>query len=137
MPTRDPDDLLKPINQSLMLKGLAIAFAIHAVIIFGTSFSLYKDWGAYGFLKTPSAIKALKQEKQREADDAARIAESKRREAEREANAKTAEASKPKTPATSSAKDDLDGPVPGVVKEPEVEPLAPKSNFDLNDIGGI
>ena len=66
--TKDPDDLLQGINQSIMFKGLVIATAIHAVIILGTSFSLYRDWGTYGFLATPSTINQAKQKARREAE---------------------------------------------------------------------
>ena len=64
----NPDSLLKDINKSILTKGIIIALVAHAIIIFGTSFSLYRDWVAYrdkepvGFIKKPSTIKTIKKE---------------------------------------------------------------------------
>ena len=61
----NPDSLLKDINKSILTKGIVIALVAHAIIIFGTSFSLYRDWVAYrdkepvGFIKKPSTIKTI------------------------------------------------------------------------------
>ena len=139
MQVREPDDLLKPISQSIMLKGLAIALAIHAVIILGTSFGLYKDWGTVrdpetgkrlGFLTRPTTIKAAKQTAKQMAEDAARKEATALKDAERAAAAKELEARKPAS--RTSRDDDLDGP--DSIKVPDIEPLPPK-NFDINDLG--
>ena len=80
MSTQDfnPDSLLKEINKSILAKGIVIALVAHAVVVFGTSFSLYKDWAQYG-IKTPSSIKAQKKEEQIAADKARREEEIKRK----------------------------------------------------------
>ena len=134
--TKDPDDLVKDVNLSMMPKGLLIAFAIHAVIIFGTSFGLYRDWWgwnpekkAYGFLATPSTINHEKQKDKSAAEEAKRQAATAQREAERAANVQAAATSAPaKNTAASltSGNDDLD------IAPKEADPLPPKKLDDLD-----
>ena len=135
MAQREPDDLLKTINQSILIKGLIVAAVIHVVVILGTSFGLYRDWKVYG-VKSPSAIKQTKQENKREADEAERKAAAEQRAAERDAAVALAESNKAtrasaNVPANnpSSNVDDLTG----ATKEPEIEVLPPKNSFSLQD----
>jgi len=137
MKTRDPDDLLKGINQTIMIKGLIIATAIHAVIILGTSFGLYREWGTYGFLAAPSTINHKKQIETRAAEEAKRKEAAAQRAAESEARAEAAATNKPARSATatqslSSGNLDLDEP-----KEPDLGTLPPVRSFSLDDIGGL
>ena len=140
MKTRDPDDLLKDINRSIMFKGLVIAFTIHAVLILGTSFGLYREWGTYGFLATPSTINNEKQKAKRAEEEAARQAAIKQRaEDAAAAQAAAAASGATKAPATPTPPQ---GNAPSDsspdTKEPaETPPLPPKRTFDLDDIGGI
>ena len=136
----NPDVLLKDINKSILTKGIVIALIAHAIIIFGTSFSLYRDWAKYGF-KTPSAIKAQKKEEQIAADKAKREEEIKRKAEESAAlasNAAPAQASAPaKAAAPAGSKAATDAKGDGTVKPPEIQPLKPVSTDDLSldDIG--
>ncbi len=130
----NPDSLLKDINKSILTKGIVIAVVAHAIIIFGTSFSLYRDWAKYG-VKSPSAIKTQKKEEKVAADKAKREEEIRRKAEESAAlasNAAPAQASaQTKTAAPADAKAD------GTVKLPEIQPLKPASTdeLSLDDIG--
>lgn len=136
---KNPDELLVDINKSIMPKGIAIALGLTAIVVFGTSFGLYKDWAKYG-IKTPSAIKAEKKAEQVEAEKARREAEIQRKAAEAAAmasNAVPAAASasaKAAAPAASST-----GPASDAAsakKPPEIEPLPPASGeISLDEIG--
>ena len=135
----NPDSLLKDINKSILTKGIIIALVAHAIIIFGTSFSLYRDWAKYG-VKSPSSIKAQKKEEKVAADKAKREEEIKRKAEESAAlasNAAPAQASAPvkaDAPAGSKA---AEAKADGNVKPPEIQPLKPVSTDDLSldDIG--
>ena len=138
MKTKDPDDLVKDTTLSIMPKGLVIAFAIHAVLILGTSIGLYRDWYganpekvAYGFLATPSTINNEKQKANRAKEEAARKAAVDAREAERAANAQTAAASAPASKTTtaslSAGNDDLE-----ITTKEFGEPLPRKALDDLD-----
>jgi hypothetical protein len=135
----NPDSLLKDINKSILTKGIIIALVAHAIIIFGTSFSLYRDWAKYG-VKSPSAIKAQKKEEKVAADKAKREEEIKRKAEESAAlasNAAPAQASAPtKADAPADAKA-ADAKADGTVKPPEIQPLKPASTdeISLDDIG--
>ena len=135
----NPDSLLKDINKSILTKGIVIALVAHAVIVFGTSFSLYRDWAKYG-VKTPSAIKAQKKEEKVAADKAKREEEIKRKAEESAAlasNAAPAQASAPaKTDAPAGSKA-AEAKADGTVKPPEIQPLKPASTdeISLDDIG--
>ena len=143
----NPDSLLKDINKSILTKGIIIALVAHAIIIFGTSFSLYRDWVAYrdkepvGFIKKPSTIKTIKKEEKVAADKAKREEEIKRKAEESAAlasNAAPAQASAPaKTAAPAGSKTATDAKGDGTVKPPEIQPLKPVSTDDLSldDIG--
>jgi hypothetical protein len=134
----NPDDLLKNINKSILTKGIIVALIVHATIVFGTSFGLYRDWAEYG-VKKPSTIKQEKKQKQVEAEKARREEEIKRKAEESAAlasNAAPAQASAPAkadAPAGSKAAEAKDGNV----KPPEIQPLKPVSTDDLSldDIG--
>ena len=142
----NPDSLLKDINKSILTKGIVIALVAHAIIIFGTSFSLYRDWVAYrdkepvGFIKKPSTIKTIKKEEKVAADKAKREEEIKRKAEESAAlasNAAPAQASaqtKADAPADAKA---ADAKADGTVKPPEIQPLKPASTdeISLDDIG--
>ena len=135
--TKDPDNLLRDINQSIMIKGLLIATAIHAVLILGTSFGLYRDWATYGFLKTPSSINQEKQKVQREKEEAERQAVAAQRAAEREAAAQAAAASKAPAPTRGgapSAGADADSQTP-TTSPLEGETLPPATGFSLDGFG--
>ena len=153
MKTKDPDDLLKDMNHSIMIKGLIIATTIHAVIILGTSFGLYSDWNnpTYRelnnnrnlFFAAPSTINQLKQKERRLAEEVDRAAAAAERAAEQEAKAQAAATNKTSTArqpaATSSSRsgnDDLDGPATPM-RDFDKEVLPPAGSFDLNDFGGI
>ena len=135
----NPDSLLKDINKSILTKGIVIALVAHAIIVFGTSFSLYRDWAKYG-VKTPSAIKAQKKEEKVAADKAKREEEIRRKAEESAAlasNAAPAQASAPakaNAPAGSKA---AEAKADGTVKPPEIQPLKPASTdeISLDDIG--
>ena len=137
----NPDSLLKDINKSILTKGIIIALVAHAIIVFGTSFSLYRDWAKYG-VKSPSAIKAQKKEEKVAADKAKREEEIKRKAEESAALASNA------APAQASAQAMADAPADakaadakadasGTVKPPEIQPLKPASTDEvsLDDIG--
>ncbi len=136
----NPDSLLKDINKSILTKGIVIALVAHAVIVFGTSFSLYRDWAKYG-VKTPSSIKQLKKEEQIAADKARREEEIKRKAEESAALASNAAPAKASAPAKGTAAQpkaaDAKSDASGDVKPPEIQPLKPVSTDDLSldDIG--
>lgn len=141
----NPDNLLKEIDKSILAKGLIIALIAHAVVVFGTSFGLYKDWAKYG-MKTPSAIKAEKKIEQVEAEKARREAEIQRKAAEAaiaasnavpvSVTAETKALSGKAAPADKGAEAAADAG-DGAKKPPEVQPLPPASTDDLSldDIG--
>ena len=142
----NPDSLLKDINKSILTKGIVIALVAHAIIIFGTSFSLYRDWVAYrdkepvGFIKKPSTIKTIKKEEKVAADKAKREEEIKRKAEESAAlasNAAPAQASAEVKGAAAQPKAAADAKGDGNVKPPEIQPLKPVSTDDLSldDIG--
>lgn len=135
----NPDSLLKDINKSILTKGIVIALVAHAVIVFGTSFSLYRDWAKYG-VKTPSAIKAQKKEEKVAADKAKREEEIKRKAEESAAlasNAAPAQASAPAKADAPAGSKAAEAKADGTVKPPEIQPLKPASTdeISLDDIG--
>lgn len=135
----NPDSLLKDINKSILTKGIVIALVAHAIIIFGTSFSLYRDWAKYG-VKTPSAIKAQKKEEKVAADKAKREEEIKRKAEESAAlasNAAPAQASAPAKTAAPAGSKAAEAKTDGTVKPPEIQPLKPASTdeISLDEIG--
>jgi hypothetical protein len=133
----NPDVLLKDINKSILTKGIVIALIAHAIIIFGTSFSLYRDWAKYG-VKTPSAIKAQKKEEQIAADKAKREEEIKRKAEESAALASNAAPAQASAPAKANAPADAKAAdASGNVKPPEIQPLKPVTTDDvsLDDLG--
>ena len=135
----NPDSLLKDINKSILTKGIVIALVAHAIIIFGTSFSLYRDWAKYG-VKTPSAIKAQKKEEKVAADKAKREEEIKRKAEESAAlasNAAPAQASAPAKADAPAGSKAAEAKADGTVKPPEIQPLKPASTdeISLDDIG--
>ena len=135
----NPDSLLKDINKSILTKGIVIALVAHAIIIFGTSFSLYRDWAKYG-VKTPSAIKAQKKEEKVAADKAKREEEIKRKAEESAAlasNAAPAQASAPAKADAPAGSKAAEAKTDGTVKPPEIQPLKPASTdeLSLDDIG--
>ena len=142
----NPDSLLKDINKSILTKGIIIALVAHAIIIFGTSFSLYRDWVAYrdkepvGFIKKPSTIKTIKKDEKIAADKAKREEEIKRKAEESAAlasNAAPAKASAEVKGAATQSKAAADAKGDGNAKPPEIQPLKPVSTDDvsLDDIG--
>ena len=135
----NPDSLLKDINTSILTKGIVIALVAHAIIVFGTSFSLYRDWAKYG-VKTPSAIKAQKKEEKVAADKAKREEEIKRKAEESAAlasNAAPAQASAPAKTAAPAGSKAAEAKTDGTVKPPEIQPLKPASTdeISLDEIG--
>ena len=130
---REPDELLAGVRRSILGLALALSAVIHAVVIGGTSFALYRDWAQYGLssdelgFHTPSDINLLKAREQRAADDAARQAASEQRAAAAAAAAAQAASNAP--PAAATAPGDPAAPV----KPPEVEPLPPKTGFTFGD----
>ncbi len=139
---KDPDDLLKNVGKSMVAKGIIIALIIHAVVIFGTSFSLYKDWRVYG-VKTPSSIKAIKKAEKIEAEKKARDAEIARKA---EAAAVAASNAVPVSAEAKASADKAEGTLGGDAadtepaqqkKAPELEPLPPSDGFELDSSFGI
>ncbi len=135
----NPDSLLKDINKSILTKGIVIAVVAHAIIIFGTSFSLYRDWAKYG-VKSPSAIKTQKKEEKVAADKAKREEEIKRKAEESAAlasNAAPAQASAPAKADAPAGSKAAEAKADGTVKPPEIQPLKPASTdeISLDDIG--
>ena len=142
---KKPDMLLTDIERSIFAKALVISIIAHAVLLGGTSFSLFADWGKYG-VHSPSYINAQKSKENKEAEAARRKAaaeekaaeEAKKAESEKSAAAakdakaaapaatNAANAAKPATAATPAAEDGKETP-------PEVEPLPPKKEFQLGD----
>jgi hypothetical protein len=132
MTIREPDELLSNINRSIMLKALAISLVVHAVVVLGTSFGLYRDWGTYG-LHTPSTIKQLKQTAAREAEAAARReAAAKKAVAEAEA-AKVAATNAPAAPTAAVVPASMTTQTPGDPEAPELAPMPPKTSFTLGE----
>lgn len=135
----NPDGLLKDINKSILTKAIIVALVAHAVILFGTSFSLYRDWAQYG-VKTPSRIKTMKKEEKLAAEKAARDDEIRRKAEEAAALASNAVPAKASAPAAkqpaAAASDDGKG-ASGQVKPPEIQPLdrASTDELSLDDIG--
>ena len=135
---KKPDMLLTDIERSIFAKALVISIIAHAVLLGGTSFSLFADWGKYG-VHSPSYINAQKSKENKEAEAEEKAAEeAKKAESEKSAAAakdakaaapaatNAANAAKPATAATPAAED-------GKVTPPEVEPLPPKKEFQLGD----
>ena len=134
---REPDDLLVEVRRSILGLALLISSAIHFVLIGGTSFGLYRDWGKYGLsspemgFHTPSKMNLIKNRLQREADDAARKKAAEERAAASAAaaatNAPTATVAAAGAAATNTSAS------AGAIKPPEVEPLPPKSEFSFGE----
>jgi hypothetical protein len=135
---RDPDDLLSDVRRSILGGALLISALIHLVLIGGTSFSLYRDWGKYGLsspemgFHTPSKINLIKNRLRREADDAARKAAAEKRAAEAAAFSAT---NAPASTASAATGADLGGAATnaGAIKPPELKPLPPKSDFSFGE----
>lgn len=129
MTNREPDELLQSISRSILLKALAVSLAIHAVVVFGTSFGLYRDWAVYG-VHTPSTIKGLKQKAQKDADEAAR-----RQAAEEKAAAAAADAATNAPPAAAPSASVTPPPTEAspTPQAPEVAPMPPKPTFTLGE----
>lgn len=130
--TREPDELLVEVRRSILGFALIVSTVIHVVLIGGSSFSLYRDWGKYGF-HTPSTINLLKNQELREADDAARKAAA---EAKATAAAAFAATNAPAAAVASSAPaGDKGGTTTntGAIKPPEVQPLPPKNDFTFGE----
>lgn len=131
------DDLLKNINKSILATGIIVALIIHAVIVFGTSFGLYKDWSEYG-IKKPSTIKQMKKEQQVAAEKERRDAEIKRKAEEAAITASNAVPVSAKAEQSAKQMETNGKPVAssdstdGNVKIPEIEPLKPASTDDLS-----
>ena len=138
---REPDELLVGVRRSILGLALVLSTVIHVVVIGGSSFSLYRDWAKYGLTSdelgfhTPSDINQIKNREQREADDAARKAAIEKRASE--AAARAAQAASNAAPATATAPAAAgDGSAASgtpTVKPPEVEPLAPKTEFTYGE----
>lgn len=143
MTTRDPDELLLAINRSMLMRALAISVAVHAVLVFGTSFSLYRDWRSYG-LHAPSEIKRLKRKAEEEAKETARR-EAAAKRAEEAAAAQAAEGAKPADGAAPATTNTPPATAAGTTtpettastntppQAPEIAPLPPKTSFTLGD----
>jgi len=133
---REPDELLAEVRRSILGFALLLSAAIHLVLIGGTSFGLYRDWGKYGLsspemgFHTPSKMNLIKNRLQREADDAAR----KKAAEERAAAAAAAATNAPAATATAAAATATNTATPaGTIKTPEVQPLPPKSDFSFGE----
>ncbi len=141
----DPDSLLTNIGKSILGPAIIIAVVAHLVILFLTSFGLYRDWATYGIssqeygFHTPTKIKQIKKDKaQAEAEQKRKeeldrkIKEEAKAEEAAEAGAATNQAAKAAAPAAGKA-----ATVPGDKKitPPEIEPLAPADEANLDDLG--
>ena len=136
---REPDELLAEVRRSILGFALLLSAAIHLVLIGGTSFGLYRDWGKYGLsspemgFHTPSKMNLIKNRLQREADEAARKAAAEKRAAEAAAAAATnAPAATASAPSAGAAATNTPTPA-GTAKPPEVQPLPPKSDFTFGE----
>ena len=142
---KKPDMLLTEIERSIFVKALVISVIAHAVLLGGTSFSLFADWGKYG-VHSPSYINAQKSRENKEAEDARRKAAAEEKAAEESKKAaeekKGAEAPKAaaetnKAPAEAkagvAAAKEAPAAEDGKVTPPEIEPLPPKKEFQLGD----
>lgn len=135
MNMRAPDDLLAGTNSSIMLKGLIVSILLHVVLIFGTSFGLYRDWMEYG-VHAPTEIKKIKQDAQRKADEAARQEAATQKSAEaaerlEEMKAIAATSAVPASAASAPAVEPQAGKE--TVTAPEIAPLPPKKSFSFGD----
>lgn len=141
----DPARLLDGINQSIFLKALMISAGVHLIFVFGTSFGLYKDWATYGMTSenygfhTPSVMKTIKRDLVAEQEEAERQKKLDERMAEQEKAAAEAAANETPEPEGEAegeekgeAATESDTPTP-----PEIEPMAPKENFSLDDMPGL
>lgn len=133
------DDLLKDINKSILTKGIIVALVVHAILVFGTSFGLYKDWSHYG-VKKPSTIKEIKKQEQVAADKARREEEIQRKAAEAAAAASNAVPVKAtaETKAMAAKTEAKAGEAASkTVTPPEIKPMTPASTDDvsLDDLG--
>lgn len=142
---KKPDMLLTEIERSIFVKALVISVIAHAVLLGGTSFSLFADWGKYG-VHSPSYINAQKSRENKEAEAERRKAAAEEKAAEESKKAaeekKGAEAQKAvaetnKAPAEAKGGDaaakDTQEAEDGKVTPPEIEPLPPKKEFQLGD----
>ena len=126
MNTKDPDELLKETNRSTLTKAMLTSTVIHCVLIFGTSFGLYSDWVEVGGIHSPSKIKQMRADSEKEKADEERRLASEKRAAEMAA---AAEAAPAPTPATTPAAN----PPQATPNVPDLEPLPPKEGFSLGD----
>lgn len=132
----NPDKLLENVGKSVLGRAVVVAVAVHVLVIGLTSFGLYRDWSVYG-LHTPSQINSIKQQRQREADEARRQEEILKRE--RAVAAAAAAAASNAVPSKASAPG-AGKPVPDVsatqtAKPPEIKPLPPATDVSLDEIG--
>ncbi len=130
---RDPDELLVEIGKSILGKAILFSLIAHVVVIGGTSFKLYRDWGRYG-LHAPSAIKGLKAQEKREADDLRRQEAVAQRAASAASAATNAPAATGAPAAASPAGQETES---GKVTPPEVQPLPPADGFILGKEMGL
>lgn len=131
---KKPDMLLTEIERSIFVKALVISIIAHIVLLGGTSFSLFADWGKYG-VHSPSYINAQKTKENKEAEAARRKAAAEAKAAEEAAKAAAA-ASNKTAKASAPAKNGATPATVGVEEKktpPEVEPLPPKKEFQLGD----
>ncbi|MCL1856044.1 MAG: hypothetical protein FWF84_00135 [Kiritimatiellaeota bacterium] len=136
---RDPDTLLIGTRKSMMTQGLLIALAVHAVVLFGTSFGLYKEWGEYGVyssehgIHSPSTIKEIKRQREKAAEEETRKAAQNARKEEQSAMAAKNASDKP---AAKPAPKDDDDPL-GIPRKDNYEnQISPQKPFDISsDLG--
>ncbi len=129
----DPARLLEGMNRSIFIKAMLISIVVHLVFVFGSSFGLYKDWSTYGMTSedygfhTPSVIKTIKRDVAAAKEEAEREQKLKERMAEQQAAAAEATPAPEPTAAVE----------PETPKAPEIEPMAPKESFSLDDMPGL
>lgn len=115
-----------------MKRAMVMSIVVHLAIAVVTSVPLFVDWCRWG-LHTPSTINRLKIEERTEREAAerkaaleAKVAEANGAGAQAQQSAAKPEAAKPDAaPAEKAAKEQK--------TPPEVQPLPPKSEFELGD----
>ncbi len=139
MTIKDPDMLLDDVGRSIMVKAMVISAAVHAVVIFGTSFGLYADWAEFG-VHSPSTIKLMRKARDEKVEEDARrqAAEARAAQAQEAAVASDGADGATNAPAEAPSAAPAGGAKPGAKTDaaptaPELEPLPPKSGFTLGE----
>ena len=132
----NPERLLDSINRSIFVRAFLMSLVVHLVIVFASSFGLYKDWSVYGIqsedygFHIPSVIKTIKRDVAAANEEAQRQKHLEERIAEQTAEADQSSTPEPVEETESTSQPETPTP-------PEIEPMAPKENFSLDDMPGL